>query len=464
MEHMSPLDAAFWQLEDSHAGLHIASVAVFEGPPPSIGQLRRLYARKLHLVPRLRQRMRPVLLGLGRPAWVDDPTFDLAYHLRHTAVPHPGGPAQLSALMGRLMSNHLDPERPLWEAWVVDGLAHGRWAIVSKLHHSMVDGIAGISVLERIFDTSPDAALPPPDRWEPEPQPGPLGLVRSALVEDARAAADAARATVTVGAHPRRSARRAAGVVQGLGRYATALRPVPASRLSGRLGAPRGYDTASVRMADVQRVRDRLGGSINDVVLAIVTGALRELILSRHERLVPHEVRCLVPVSVRALGAHDELDNRVSALLADLPVEIADPVQRYVAVCAHTRALKASHEAEAGVLVTTVARYLPPPLLTLGLRTVFRLPQRWITTVITNVPGPPRPIYALGRRLIANYPYVPIADRVRIGVAVTSYDRTLHFGITSDHDSAPDAGVLRAGIERGIGELLDGAAVRSQQA
>jgi WS/DGAT/MGAT family acyltransferase len=454
MEHMNPLDAAFWQLEDTHAALHIAGIAVFAGPPPGLAEVRRLYARKLHLVPRLRQRMRPVRFGLGRPAWVDDPSFDLSYHLRHTAVPAPGTERQLATLVGRLVSNHLDPERPLWEAWLVDGLQGNRWAIVTKLHHSMLDGVSGMSMLSKVFDSSPTAKLPPPDRWAPPAEPGTTRLIASALRDEAVAAGAALRGAAACAAHPARSVGELAALTKGVRQYATALRPNGRTELCGPLHSARRYRTATVELADIAQVRSQLGGSVNDVVLAIVTAGLRDLLAKHGERPAAHLIRSLVPVSVRSPADHDELDNQVSALLADLPVEFTDPVDCYEAVVARTRQLKASHEAEAGRLLTGLARYLPPPLLTAALSAAFRVPQRAVTTVVTNIPGPALPRYALGRRMLANYPYVPIADQVRVGIAVTSYDGRLYFGITSDRDSVPDVDVLREGIERGLADLL----------
>lgn len=464
MDHMNPLDAAFWELEDGAAALHIASVALFEGPAPSLAAIRRLYSRKLCRVPRMRQRMRPVLLDLARPVWVDDTHFELARHVRRAAVPAPGGLPQLASLMGRLMSTHLDPERPLWQAWLVDGLAHGQWAIVTKLHHSMVDGVAGIAVLEHILDDSPDAPLPRPDHWAPRPEPAAAVLVVDALgelaAEQGRALVTLARAAGGAVTHPRTATRRAAGLAEGVARFVAAVVPGPPTRLSGPLSAPRRFRTVSADIADVALVRSRFGGSLNDVVLAMVTTGLRDLLVE-HERLVPHLVRCLVPVSVRAPEAGGAVDNRVSALLADLPVEFGDPLSRYGAVLARTRRLKASHEAEAGSWLTDTAHYLPPPLLTAALHVAFRVPHRTVITVVTNVPGPPGELYALGRRMVANYPYVPIANRVRLGVAVTSYAGRLYFGVTSDRAALPDVDLVCAGIRRGLAELLEAAGPES---
>jgi diacylglycerol O-acyltransferase / wax synthase len=454
MDRMSPLDSGFWHLEDGHASLHIASVSVFEGPVPAYSDFVELYRGKLPLVPRQRQRMQTVPFGLGRPVWVDDRNFDITYHVRRTALPAPGGDEQLSRLVGRLMSQRLNPEKPLWEAWVVEGLEGGRWALVSKVHHSMVDGIAGMDLLSTILDTAPDATLPPADDWTPEPEPGVVNLLGAALSDRAVATVRGTRGLGAAALRPRETVKVIAAGVRGLAGYAGALRPIASTSLAGPLGAPRRFRWISIDVADVAQVRHALGGSMNDVVLAIVTRGFRELLLSRGELPDPHAVRCLVPVSVRKPDERGHFDNRISALLAELPVEFGEPLAGYLALAARMRQLKASHEAVAGELVTELADYVPPPALAAVLHAAFRVPQHALTTVTTNVPGPRQPLYALGRRMIANYPYVPIADRLRIGIAVTSYEGRLYFGVTADRDSVPDIDVLTTGIEDGLAELL----------
>lgn len=453
MDRMSPLDAAFWSLEDRHAALHIGSAAVFEGPVPAQHEIRHLFERKLALIPRYRQRMRRLPLAVGRPVWVDDPAFDLDYHLRRTALAAPGSAEQLQRLIGRLMSQRLDPDRPLWESWIVEGLEGRRWAMVSKLHHSMVDGIAGIGVLGAILDRRPDVDPGPPVDWQPEPEPSPIELVGATLAGSAAVAGKAALRVGGAALHPSRAAGAVGATASGLRHFAGAIRPISGSSLAGPIGSSRRYRSTAVDLADVAAVRDALGGSINDVALALVTRGLRDLLAARGETPGTHSTRCLVPVSVRAPGHGDRKDNHVSALLLDLPVEFDDPRSRYDAVLARTRRLKGSHEAETGELVTALAELVPPPLLTAALWTAFRVPQRVLTTVVTNVPGSRVPLYGAGRRMVAHYPYVPIADRLRVGVAITSYDGRLYFGVTCDRASVPDADLVVAGIDDGLTEL-----------
>jgi len=453
VEVMSPLDSAFLRLEDRHTSLHIASVAIFDGPPPTYSEVHGAYTAKLHLVPRYRQRVREVPLRLGRPVWVDDPHFSLRYHLRHTALPRPGSEGQLRDLVGRLMSQQLDRGKPLWETWVVEGLEGDRWAVVSKIHHCMVDGIAGTDLMSLVLDADPrstvNATPLPPLRAEP----GPVQLLLSAATSlpGPRALAGAVRGVL---GHPRRTAGQAVVTAHGALSYARLARPAAASSLSGPLTPHRRWGWTTCTLDDVRTVRGALGGTVNDVVLTAITRGFRELLLSRGEAPDAHAVRTLVPVSVRHDGGRGAFDNRVSAMVAELPVGVVDPAGRLAAVRKEMGRLKASGEPELGELLTSVAVLAPAPLLSLGLTGVFRVPHRHLVTVTTNVPGPQRPLYLCGRRMREYYPYVPIADRVRVGVAITSYDGVLAFGVTADEDSTPDLQVLLDAIGTELDDLV----------
>lgn len=460
---MSPLDAGFRHLENGHASLHIASVAVFAGPPPTYSEVVRLFARKLALVPRYRQKVRRAPFNLVRPMWVDDPSFDLTYHLRRTALPTPGGELQLRNLVGRLMSQRLDREKPLWESWIVEGLEDGRWALISKIHHSMLDGAGAMDPLSTILDTAADPDLSPAPDWVPSPEPGLGHLIGSALLDPVAMTTHFVRGLASAAARPQRTAKLVTAGARGLIGYAAAARPIASTSLTGPIGSPRRYRWITVDRADVERVRGALGGSGNDVLLAIVTRGFRDLLLSRGESPHPHAVRCLVPVSASRSADHARVDSKVSALLAELPVEFADPLSSYRAITARMRQLKSSHEAAIGELVTELAAYVPAPVLAVALHAAIRLPQRALTTVATSVPGPRQPLFALGRRMLALYPYVPIADRLRIGIAVTSYDGRLFFGVTCDRDSVPDVDVLTAGIADGLSELVKVADATGQE-
>ena len=456
MDRLSPLDALFVDAEDEdqHTSMAIASIAVFEGPCPSHENVLASLAGRLPLVPRYRQKLRTVPLRLGRPVWVEDPHFDLRYHVRRTALPAPGGDQQLADLMARVMSQRLDRDHPLWEYWVAEGLAQDRWALISKLHHCMVDGISGTDLYRVIFDSSPEPAPPAVDNRTVGGEPSPLQLAAQAALDTVLLPVREARALGSAAADPGRAVRQAAGTVRAIAKLAPALRPATGSSLSGRIGQQRRYTWARSSLDDVKKIKQALGGTVNDVVLTAISGGFRDLLLARGEQPEPHMIRSLVPVSLRAPGEENIYENRVSAVLADLPVQVADAVERLVAVQAELQALKAINEAQVGEALVTLGRYTPFPLVSWWIRLAFGLPQREIVTVTTNVPGPRQPLYGMGRRLLEIIPYVPIATTVRIGISIFTYCGNVTFGITGDFASSPDLDVLARGIENGISELL----------
>ena len=455
MDRMSPLDATFLELEhdDPHASLHIGSTAVFEGPPPTYDELLTAMAGRLPLIPRYRQKVRRVPAALGAPVWVDDPRFDLRYHLRNTAIPAPGGDRELATLIGRLMSQRLDLERSPWEVWLVHGLSGDRWAVVSKVHHCMVDGVSGTDLLTVTFDLQREPAPPVPDEWSPQPEPSDLRLAADAVIDLIREPFELARSGAGALRHPKQTAARAAATAKGLLTMSGALRPTHRSSLIGPLTSSRIYTWAGASAEDVAATRQAFGGTLNDVVIAAITAGFRDLLLHRGEQPDRHTIRTLVPVSVRARGEEHTRDNQVSALLPELPVEEDDPIKRFFEVRRRLQLLKSSGEAVAGTSVTTLARFAPFDAVTAGLRLVFHLPQQQLTTVTTNVPGPPFPLYALGREMLEALPYVPIASRIRLGISIFTYNGRLRFGITGDRDANPDIEVLAGGIERGLEEL-----------
>jgi diacylglycerol O-acyltransferase len=401
-------------------------------------------------LPRYRQRVRFVPLALGRPVWVDDPHFNLGYHLRRTALPKPGGDRELQNLVGRLMSQQLDRARPLWEMWTIEGLDHGRWALLTKLHHAMVDGVSGAELLSVVLDDERDPEAAATDEWTPERQPSGVELAGRALA--ARAASPVAGAREVL-ASPRRAALEAAGTARGLLTMSGVLRAPPRSSLNGPIGPHRRWAWARSELSEVKRVRNGFGGTVNDVLLAAISGGFRELLAARGET-TDRVVRTLVPVSVRLPEEHGTYNNRVSAIFADLPVAIADPAERLASVRAQMEHLKHSAEAVAGDVLVGLSGFAPAMLLSLGLRAATRVPQRNVNTVTTNVPGPQKPLYAGGRRMLECFPYVPLGGHVRVGVAIFSYDGGLGFGVTGDWDEAPDIEVLCRGIEGSMAELV----------
>lgn len=456
MERMTPLSAAFLQLEDAQPGasLAISSIAIFEGPAPSPMEFRAHLAGRLPLIPRYRQKVRQVPLDLGAPVWVDDPDFDLSYHLRRTAVPSPGGDHELADLMARIMSQRLDRDRPLWEYWLVEGLADGRWALISKLHHCIVDGVSGTDLYNVVLDPSPDPAPPVPDDWQPRPEPSTGALTALAARDLVRFPWDAGRAMLGTLLHPADLARTARDTVVGAAALSRALLPTPASSLSGPLSAHRRFAFARCSIDDVRLVRKALGGTFNDVALAAVTAGYRALLLGRGEEPTPRLIRTLVPVSTRAPGEEKIPDNRVSLLLARLPVHLVDGAERLAAVREEMGRLKAEHEAEAGAVMMRVAVHQPFAALAPGMRLTWHLPQRNIITVTTNVPGPRQPLYARGRRMLELIPYVPIASRVKVGISMMTYEGRLVFGVTGDWDREADVQTMAQGIEDGMAELV----------
>ena len=453
MEWMSPQDASFLHIENDRSPMHIGGVSIFEGPPPEFARLSAMVEPKLDRVPRYRQKVRFVPLGAGSPVWIDDPHFKLEYHLRHTAIPEPGTEAQLRKMAGRVFSQHLDRSKPLWELWMVTGLDQGRWALMSKVHHCMVDGVAATDLMSVMFDDSAEHAAV--TTWSPAPEPSDAEIVLRTLTRralDPRQQLRSARAAVRT---PMQTARSVAEFVRGMAGTVPSLRPVSASSLTGPIGPHRVWSWADVRLGDVKAIRSTLGGTVNDVVLALVTNGFRELLESRGEAIGPErEVRTFVPVSVRRPGEKGVYNNRVSGVLAALPVGLDDPVERLTAVRKQMDGVKASKQAVAGDVLTSLSGFAPPMLLALGSRLVMRSPRLNFHTGTTNVPGPQQPLRTLGRRLLESYPYVPLLGALRVVTAIFSYDGGLYFGVTGDYDSAADVDVLTAGIERGIAQLL----------
>lgn len=457
MQRLSPLDVTFLHVEDDVSHMNIGLVGVFEGPVPPHDELLMRIEPSFESAPRYRQRVRGVPLAAGRPVWHDDPHFAPGYHVRRTALPAPGGDAELRALVGRVMSQQLDRARPLWELWVVEGLADGRWGVIAKFHHAMVDGISGSSLIGALLDAERDPPKRAAARWEPAPEPGGRAMLAAALADRAGQTLGELRGGLEALARPRRLAGRALDTARGLTGFGELLRAPPASALNGPLGPHREWAWARASLADVREIRaaheDHL--SVNDVVLAAIAGGLRAVLWSAGRPV--DSVRTMVPVSVRAGGQEGVPDNRVSAMFAELPLAIEDPAERLRAVAAEMRRLKASHETDAGQVLTSAGELAPEIALAFGWRIATRLPQRGVNTVTTNVPGPQRPLFLAGRRMLEAFPYVPLGGHVRLGTAIYSYDGTIAFGVTGDADAPLRALDLCTGIEAAMAELRAGA-------
>ena len=452
MEWMSPMDASFVHLEGPMNPMHIGGVSIFEGPAPPFERLEEMVTGKLSLVPRYRQKIRFVPLGVGRPVWLDDPHFNLAYHLRHSALPAPGSSEQLRRTAARIFAQHLDRNKPLWEIWMLEGLAESRWALLSKVHHCMVDGVSASDLMSIMFE---DAAAPAAvDPWEPAPEPSGAELVLRSLTRRTLNPSEQLRSVRAAARAPRAALGQARELLGGLASAARVMRPVGGSSLTGPVGPHRTWSCAQVRLSDVKSVRAAYGGTVNDIVLAIVSGGLRDLLESRGERIADRTVRALVPVSIRRPGERGVYNNRVSAMFAELPVGVADPTERLEAVRVQMDGLKQSKQAIAGDVLTSLSGFAPPMLLALGARLAARSPSLGVQTGVTNVPGPQQPLFTLGRRLLESFPFVPLIGQVRISIAIFSYDGGLYFGVTGDYDSSNDVDVLTAGVQRSMAELL----------
>ncbi len=454
MNRMSAQDASFLHIESDSSPMHVGGVSIFEGPPPPFADVVAIIEGKLPLVPRYRQVIRQVPLSLAEPVWVDDPHFNLGYHLRRTALPAPGDEGQLRTLVGRVMSQNLDRAKPLWELWLVEGMEQGRWALLSKVHHCMVDGIAGTDLMTVVLDRARDASTLPTSVWDPAPGPGTARLVADAIVDRTRNPFAAAGQALGSLRSPRELAGTVVDTSRGLLRFVGAAGIPSGSSINGPLGPHRRWDWARGRLSDVQQVRRAIGGTVNDVVLAAITEGFRELLQSRGES-VDRVLRTLVPVSVRRPGERGTYNNRVSAIFAQLPVGIEDPERRLRSISEQMADLKESKQAVAGEVLTSLSGFAPPMLLALGARAASRVPQRSLNTGTTNVPGPQFPLYLAGRRMLESFPYIPLFASVRIAVAIFSYDGALSFGVSGDYDTAPDIDVLCAGIEHGLAQLVE---------
>jgi diacylglycerol O-acyltransferase / wax synthase len=452
MEWMSAIDSSFLHVENDTTPMHIGAVSIFEGPPPPFADLREMVAGKLEIVPRYRQKARFVPLAAGSPAWIDDPHFSLDYHLRHTAIPAPGGEEQVRQMAGRVFSQHLDRNKPLWELWVVEGLHDGRWALLSKVHHCMVDGVAATDLMSVMF--SDTTVVTPPAGWSPAPEPSGLELLLRTTARRISLGGqlEAARRVLKA---PRDTLRSLAEAARATLAASSSMRPVGASSLTGAIGPHRRWSWADVSLADVKAVRAQRGGTVNDVVLTLITNGFRELLDARGEE-VPEDcvIRTMVPVSVRRKGEKGVYNNRVSAVFAGLPVGLVDPVRRLDAIRTEMDGVKQSKQAVAGDVLTSLSGFAPPLLLALGSRLITVSPRLNMHTATTNVPGPQQPVQTLGRRMLQSYPFVPVVGSIRIVVAIFSYAGGLFFGVTGDYDGAPDIDVLTAGIKRGMDGLL----------
>ncbi len=457
-ERLTALDNSFLVLEQPNAYMHVASTQILEAGP--LGKddggidadaFKRLVAASLHLIPRYRQKLRNIPFE-NHAVWVDDPEFNLDYHLRHTSLPRPGSDEQLKALSARIMQQHLDRSRPLWEIWLVEGLEGGRFALISKVHHCMIDGVSGVDLMHILMSLSPEPVIPDAPVYIPRPAPSPFELWRHELwrrlslpleaLRDARQFLDEAKDT------RRELLVRARAIAQMLG---TSLRRPSQTPLNQEVGPHRRFDWCLMPLRDVKAVRKSLGGSLNDVVLAVVTGAVRRFL--SHRRVDPRGIdfKVMTPVSVRTEDERGQMGNRVSAWFLQLPIGEEDPVKQLHAIREVTAELKESKHAVGASVLTQVVEWTPSTLLALGARNITRLLP--FNMVVTNVPGPQVPIYTLGAPMLEIYPHVPLIDGTGLGIALLSYDGRLCWGFNADYDVVPDLAVFVQAVRDAFDEL-----------
>lgn len=453
-ERLSSLDASFLYLEQPAMHMHVAGVSVFaprEDGLLTYEDVARVARARLHLAPRLRQRVLRLPGGLTRPLWVDDDRFDLDFHLRRAAIPQPGGRLQLERAVGRVLSRPLDRNKPLWELYVFEGLEDGRTAVLLKMHHALADGISGMMIASALFDLSADAGLgaSPQEPWVPEPMPSAAELAAEALQD---LVLHPMEAVVRIAQAPAHAAAVIGQTIDGL-RTLAGMGTPPQGPFDVRIGPNRRFATAEVPFELVRGVKRKLGGTINDVVLAAVGGGLHDLLDARGEPTRGRELRVMVPVSVRSRAEQGDVGNRVAPAFVDIPVGTMKPANRLKRVRTSTGALKSSAMAVSADSIIGLGAYAPPAMHAMAARLVSK--NRWFNLVVSNIPAPQVPMYLAGARLVASYPAMPLGENCALSIACTSFGGTMAFGLTADWDALSDIEVLARGIERSLHELAD---------
>ena len=456
LERLSAVDVSFLANESETSHMHVGAVVILEGPPAPFDEFLDGLRARLHLVPRYRQRLAEH--PGGRPLWVDDPDFNLEYHVRQTALPRPGSEGQLMRLAARIMSQQLDRTKPLWEVWLVEGLDGDRLALISKTHHALIDGVSGVDLATVMFDLSPEprdiaeevAGLEP---WTPAPEPSGAELVAGGAVGLARTGLGVAAAAMGALSRPGRTLAQAREAAEGLGEIMWAgLNPAPPTPLNVEIGPHRRFTGVRCRLEDFRAVKTALGGTVNDVVLTVVSGALRRWLHGRGARTEGLELRALVPVSIRAEHEHGQLGNRIAAMRGPLPVYVEDPVARLHVVREAMDGLKESKQAVGAEVMASVQSFAPPTVLAQAARINFS--TRLFNLIVTNVPGPQFPLYVRGREMVDVFPVAFLPRGHALAVAIMSYNGQINFGLLGDFDALPDLGEIAEGIEASLEELV----------
>jgi diacylglycerol O-acyltransferase / wax synthase len=461
LDRLTSIDASFLHQEGPESHMHIGAVLVFEGPPPAFEDYLGHVRGRLHLVPRYRQRLATPPLETGRPLWVDDPCFNLEYHVRHAALPAPGTEDQLFALAGRIASQQLDRSKPLWESWLVEGLEDDRFALIFKTHHSLVDGVSGVDLATVLLDLAPTPEPPSVDLepWRPKVEPSSAELVLAGVRGMITTTGQLVTRSLMAAAKPATSLGLVRDALEGVGEIVWAgLNPAPETPLNVEIGPHRRYTVVRQQLDDYKLVKDSLGGTVNDVVLTVVSGALGEWLRSRGVRTEGLEMRALVPVSVRAKDDRGSLGNRLTVMRGPLPVYIRDPVARLEVVRQAMDGLKESKQAVGAATLTAVNNLAPPTILAQASRLNFS--TRLFNLIVTNIPGPQLPLYVLGRELRDLFPVAFLPKNHALAVAIMSYNGGIDYGLLGDYDALPDIDMIADGIDAALDELL--AAVRGK--
>jgi diacylglycerol O-acyltransferase / wax synthase len=427
--------------------MHIGGLTIVEGPPPGAEEFLEQIRRRLHLVPRYRHKLAHTAVDSGRPVWIDDPNFNLEYHVRHTALPEPGSWEQLQELTARVFSQQLDRSKPLWEMWLIEGLEQNRFALITKTHHSLIDGIAGVDLATVLFDLSPDPPqIPHSGRpWQPHPEPSTPYLLGAGLLGAVRAGLALAEGALDALTHPDRALARAREAAEGIGEIAWAgLNPAPETPLNVPIGPHRRYVAVTSSLDDFKTVKNAFGGTVNDVVLAVVAGALRTWLISRGRHTEGVEMRALVPVSVRTEGEHDEGGNRILAMRGPLPIYISDPLNRLRFVSGAMDGLKESKQALGAEVIAGAQSFAPPTILAQASRLNFS--TRLFNLIVTNVPGPQLPLYVLGREMLYAVPVAFLPENHALAIAIMSYNGQMNFGLLGDFDALADIDAIGESI------------------
>jgi WS/DGAT/MGAT family acyltransferase len=462
MERLSPVDVSFLDQEKEGSHMHIGAVMIFEGPPPPYEDLRAHIESRLHLVPRYRQKLAYPRFQMGRPLWVDDPRFNLDYHVRHTSLPGPGSEDQLRLLTGRIFSQRLDRSKPLWELWLVQGLERNRFALINKTHHSLVDGVSGVDITTVLFDTSPTPTPVGAQGWTPSVEPSDAQLVAEGVKGLATLPARAARRAVDAARHPGETASEVREAAEGLGAIAWSFaNPPPRTPLNVPIGPHRRVQWVRFPLSDLKEIKNRLGGTVNDVFLATVSGALARWLRRRGVRTEGLELRGIVPVSIRADEQKGALGNRITAMLGPLPVYATDPRERLRIVSEAMKGLKESKQAVGAETLTRLQDFAPPTILAQASRLNFS--TRAYNLLVTNVPGPQFPLYLIGRELQELVPVPFLAPERALAVAIMSYNGNVDIGLMGDYDAMSDLDEFGDDIEVSVQELLEAARAESSR-